>query len=152
MNRWSNSLCGYGTLIYSGILGKSTQPFLSIYNKPQTAWAEIALPSVVVAEALRGRCDFALKASPEQAPLAHQRLLQMQQLLSQFNVVVFDEKCAKALAELRKKHKTHKCYADMMIAAMVLAGNHIVVTRNVKHFEPLLPKNKIANGIDDKPF
>ncbi len=66
--------------------------------------------------------------------------------------IVFDEKCAKALAELRQKHKKHKCYADMMIAAMVLAGNHIVVTRNVKHFEPLLPKNKIANWIDDKPF
>ena len=118
----------------------------------QTSWAEIALPSVVVAESLRGRCDFALKASPEQAPIAHQRLLQTQQLLSQFNVVVFDEKCAKALAQLRKKHKTHKCYADMMIAAMVLAGNHIIVTRNVKHFEPLLPKNQIANWIDDKPF
>jgi predicted nucleic acid-binding protein len=42
-------------------------------------------------------------------------------------------------------------YADMMIAAMVLAGNHIVVTRNIKHFEPLLPKNQIANWIDDKP-
>ncbi len=51
----------------------------------QTSWAEIALPSVVVAESLRGRCDFALKASPEQAPIAHQRLLQTQQLLSQFD-------------------------------------------------------------------
>ena len=27
-------------------------------------WSEIALPSVVVAEALRGRCDFVLKATP----------------------------------------------------------------------------------------
>jgi predicted nucleic acid-binding protein len=106
---------------------------------------------VVVAEALRGRCDFALKASPEQAPLAHQRLLEMQQLLSQFNVIVFDEKCAEALVKLRQKHKAHKRYADMMIAATAKAGNHIVVTRNVKHFEPLLPKSQIANWIDDKP-
>jgi len=30
----------------------------------RVSWAEIALPSVVVAEVLRGRCDFALKASP----------------------------------------------------------------------------------------
>jgi len=115
------------------------------------SWADIALPSVVVAEVLRGRCDFALKASPEQAPLAHQKLLQIQKLLSQFNIVVFDEACAKALIELRQQHKTHKCYADMMIAAMALAGNHIVVTRNVKDFSPLLPKNKIANWIDEKP-
>jgi predicted nucleic acid-binding protein len=33
-------------------------------------WAEIALPSVVVAEVLRGRCEFALKATPAAAPLA----------------------------------------------------------------------------------
>ncbi len=125
-------------------------PILQLHLQ-QKSWAEIALPSVVVAEALRGRCDFALKASPEQAPVAHQRLLQMQQFLSQFNVVVFDEKCAEVLAEFRQKHKTHKCYADMMIAATAKAGNHVVVTRNTKHFKLLLPKNKIANWIDDKP-
>ena len=31
-------------------------------------WAEIALPSVVVAEVLRGRCEFAVKATPAEAP------------------------------------------------------------------------------------
>jgi predicted nucleic acid-binding protein len=31
-------------------------------------WSEIALPSVVVAEVLRGRCDFALKATPAEDP------------------------------------------------------------------------------------
>jgi len=39
----------------------------------------------------------------------------------------------------------------MMRAAMAKAGNHIVVTRNIKHFEPLLPKNQIVNWIDEKP-
>jgi len=34
-------------------------------------WSEIALPSVVVAEVLRGRCDFAARAPPAEAPLAH---------------------------------------------------------------------------------
>ncbi len=38
---------------------------------------------MVVAEALRGRCDFALKASPSQAPMAHQQLLETQKLLLQ---------------------------------------------------------------------
>lgn len=37
-------------------------------------WSEIALPSVVVAEVLRGRCDAALKATPEQVVDWHQRL------------------------------------------------------------------------------
>jgi predicted nucleic acid-binding protein len=38
----------------------------------------------------------------------------------------------------------------MMIAAMAKVGNHIVVTRNQKHFQMFLPKNQLANWIDDK--
>jgi predicted nucleic acid-binding protein len=125
-------------------------PILHLHLK-QISRDEIALPSVVIAEVLRGRCDFALKASPSQAPMAHQQLLQTQKLLSQFKVVVFDDKCAEILKILQQKHKAHKRYPDMMIAAIAKANHHIVVTRNVKHFEPLLPKNQIANWIDDKP-
>ncbi len=50
-------------------------------------WAEIALPTVVIAEVLRGRCEFALKASPEKAPIAHELLVKTQSLLNRFNVV-----------------------------------------------------------------
>lgn len=117
----------------------------------QIPWSEIALPSVVVAEILHGRCEFALKATPFQIPLAHQRLWQTQQFLSQFNVIMFDETCAEALAILQQQHKKHKCYTDMVIAAMAKAGNHIVVTRNLKHFEPLLPKSQLANWVDERP-
>ena len=113
-------------------------------------WSEIALPSVVLAEVLRGWCDFALKAAPSKAPYAHRLLLESQKLLARFNVVVFDERCAAVLEELRDKHKAHKRYADMMIAAMAKAGNHIVVTRNQKHFRMFLPKSQLANWIDDE--
>ena len=65
-------------------------------------WAEIALPSVVVAEVLRGRCESALKATPAEAPLAHQRLLDTQQMLAQFHVVVFDAACATVMERLRQ--------------------------------------------------
>ncbi len=56
-------------------------PILHLHLK-RISRDEIALPSVVVAEVLRGRCDFALKASPSQAAWAHQQLLQTQKLLS----------------------------------------------------------------------
>jgi hypothetical protein len=39
----------------------------------------------------------------------------------------------------------------MMIAAMALAGNHIVVTRNTRHFTGLLPPHQFANWIDEPP-
>jgi predicted nucleic acid-binding protein len=114
-------------------------------------WSEIALPSVVVAEVLRGWCDYALKAVPSKAPFAHRLVLETQQFLSQFNVVVFDESCVGEMEELRRKHKAHKRYADMMIAAMAIAGKHIVVTRNQKHFTKFLSKTQLANWIDEEP-
>lgn len=115
------------------------------------SWEEIALPSVVVAEVLRGRCEYALKALPVQAPLAHQLLVQTQRLLQQFNAVVFDQSSAEVMRELLQKIKTHKRYADVMIAASAIAGNHVVVTRNTQHFADLLPRRQIANWVDELP-
>ena len=70
---------------------------------------------------------------------------------TEFNQLLFDEKCAKALEELKQQHKTHKKYPDLMIAAMAKVGKHIVVTRNLKDFENLLPPNQLANWIDKEP-
>ena len=114
-------------------------------------WAEVALPSVVIAEVLRGRCDFALKASPAEAPLAHQRLLETQRMLTQFQVVPFNESCAAVLERLRRKHKRRKRYADLMIAAIAEAGGHVVVPRNRDDFVDLLPQSQLVNWIDDPP-
>jgi predicted nucleic acid-binding protein len=114
-------------------------------------WSEIALPSVVVAEVLRGRCDFALKATPAEAPLAHQRLLDTQQMLAQFHIVVFDAACATVMERLQRRHRRRKRYADLMIAAIVAAGRHILVTRNQVDFSDVLPPAQLANWIDDPP-
>jgi len=113
--------------------------------------ADIAIPSVVVGEVLRGRCEFALKAAPEKAALAHSLLVETQKFLNQFNVVLLNDECAKELKELKRHHKTHKKYADMMIAAIARVGKHIVVTRNIKDFDSLLPPNQLANWIDIEP-
>ncbi len=117
----------------------------------QVSWSEIALPSVVVAEVLRGRCDFALKARPSQMPLAHSLLIKTQTMINQFNLILFSEEAAFTLEKMKERHKTHKRYADFQISAMAKAGGHIVVTRNLKHFSNLLPKNQLQNWIDDKP-
>ena len=114
-------------------------------------WAEIALPSVVVAEVLRGRCECALKATPADAPLAHQRLLDTQQMLAQFHIVVFDGACATVMERLRQQHRRRKRYADSMIAVMVLAGQHLLVTRNSTDFVDVSPTFWLANWIDHPP-
>lgn len=111
------------------------------------SWAEIAIPSVVIAEVLRGRCEFALKAAPEKVALAHSLLVETQKYLNQFNVVLFNDACAKVLEELKRHHKAHKKYADMMIAAMAKVGKHIVVTSNLKILMAYSPRINLRIGL-----
>lgn len=117
----------------------------------RVAWSEIALPSVVFAEVLRGRCDAALKATPHQLVDVHRRLLDTQSFLQKFQIASFDEHSAKAMQQLQQKHRRSKRYADMMIAAIAIANNHIVVTRNSKDFSDLLPAKQLQNWIDNPP-
>ncbi len=121
-------------------------------------WPQIALPSIVVAEVLRGRCEFALKATPKLRsipatirPQAHQRLLDTMAMLQAFDIAPFDEECARIVLDIQKRGSTRKRYADVMIAAIAIARGKILVTRNQRHFIDLLPSNQIVNWIDDKP-
>ncbi len=107
--------------------------------------SQIALPSVVVAEVLRGRCEFALKATPAQFEFAHAQLLKEIRILRRFRVVFPDLASAEALTALLKQHASRKRSADVMTAAHASAGNHIVVTRNQKDFVDLLPKQQLQN-------
>lgn len=109
---------------------------------------EYALPSVVVAEIIKGRADFVLKATPEQSVIAHKYFIQTLELVNTFQILVFDEKSAEILKTLKSRFSDKKRYADLMIASIVLGGNHILITRNTKHFDDVLPKNQLQNWID----
>lgn len=63
----------------------------------------------------------------------------------------FDVACAAVMARLRQQHRRWKRYADLMIAAMVIAGQHILVTRNHTDFVDVLSPAQLANWIDDPP-
>ena len=113
--------------------------------------SQMALPSIVAAEALVGRCEFVLKATPIQAAAANELLLTTLDLVQSFRIIVFDQACAAVMAKLLAKHKGHKLHADLMIAAIAIAGGHVVVTRNRKDFADLLPALQLQNWIDDPP-
>ncbi len=110
---------------------------------------EIALPSIVAAEILRGRADFVLKATSEQLVVAHTYFLQTLELVKTFQIVTFDQTSVEILKTLQAKFSTKKRYADLTIASMVLSGKHILITRNTKHFADVLPKNQLQNWIDE---
>lgn len=112
---------------------------------------DILLPSVVVAESLRKRCEFATKAEPDQVLLAHSLLLELLQLVQTFQHIGFDAASAERFRQLKLKHPQHKLHADLMIAAIAQTGKHIVVTRNLKDFSKFLPPHQLQNWIDDPP-
>lgn len=114
-------------------------------------WEEIGLPSPVVAELLRGRAEFALKAIPEKIVWAHSEFLKTHQLMTKFRLLLFGEVAREEFKKILKNVKSKKRYADMMIAAMALAGDHVIVTRNTKHFKDVLPPDQLANWIDEPP-
>ena len=118
----------------------------------KVGWGKIALPLVVVSEALRGRIEFTLKADTgAQLAQANRLFMETYEMLQSFNMLVFDEASGREFDNLRRRYKKHKRRADMLLASMVLAGKHILVTRNVEHFRELLPQSQIENWIDIPP-
>lgn len=107
-----------------------------------------AIPSIVLAEQMRGRYDALLKAEPHRLLQEQERLRETLNMLADFEILYLDEKAMKAFADLRKKVSTKKRYADVIIAAMASVDDHIVVTRNVDDFKDLLPATRIQNWVD----
>lgn len=105
----------------------------------------------MVAEVVRGRCEFSLKAPPDQAPHAYRLLFDTMAMLQTFEIALFDEGCTRIVADIRTKVSVRKRYADVMIAAIAISTHKILVTRNLRHFADLLPPNQIVNWIDDRP-
>jgi predicted nucleic acid-binding protein len=108
----------------------------------------VALPFIVEAEQMRGRYDAVLKAEPQNLMREQQRLRETRLTISIFDILYLDEKAAKEMETLPQRVGTKKRYADVIIAAMALAGGHTVVTRNVNDFKDLLPAARIQNWID----
>jgi predicted nucleic acid-binding protein len=109
---------------------------------------QVAIPSIVFAEQMRGRYDALLKAEPHNLLREQERLIGTQLVLSAFSILYLDQPSVDKLIELRQKRSTRKRYADVIIAAMALAGGHIIITRNVADFSDLLPTVRIQNWVD----
>jgi predicted nucleic acid-binding protein len=55
------------------------------------------------------------------------------------------------MERFRQQHRRRKRYADLMIAAITGAGQHVLGTRNQADFRDVLPQAQLANWIDEPP-
>ena len=110
----------------------------------------VLLPVIVAAEQLRGRSDAILKAEPIHLARTQELFRQTQDLLNRFQILYFDEQALATVTRLKSQTKTRKRYADMLIAAQVIAGRHILITRNTEDFRDLLPLAQLQNWVDDE--
>jgi len=117
-------------------------------NLARVPLEQIVVPFIVFAEQMRGRYDALLKAEPQNLLREQERLIGTQAVLSAFSILYLDQPSVEKLIDLRQKRSTKKRYADVITAAMALAGGHVIITRNVDDFRDLLPAVRIQNWID----
>ena len=122
---------------------------LLLDNPKKVRRQDVRLPLIVVAEQLRGRTDAILKAQPAQLARAQHVFQQTQALLNRFHILYFDEQSLLIASRLTEQTRTRKRYADVLIAAQVLAGQHILATRNTQDFRDLLPMEQLQNWVDN---
>ncbi len=123
---------------------------LLLENLKKVPRQNVMLPVVVAAEQLRGRTDAILKSEPTQLARAQEMFRQTRVLLDSFQILYFDAPSLAVVAQLKERFKTRRRYPDVLIAAQVIAGRHILVTRNTADFHDLLPASQLQNWIDDR--
>lgn len=116
----------------------------------RVGWENIALPVVVAGEALRGRLLFIDKAhqlKPAHLLKAYSSFRTSLHYLGHFPIVEFDEASLRHYSS--RELSAARCgRSDRLIASIALAGEHVLVTRNVAHFAGIRGL-QIENWIDD---
>lgn len=109
----------------------------------------VGITIITKIELLRGRYEYLLKAATGPELLrAQERLARTESLLSRIRVIPFDEVAAARFDQLRQRGGRRQVgRADILIASIALAHHATLVTRNVRHFQPI-PGLTVVNWVD----
>jgi predicted nucleic acid-binding protein len=69
--------------------------------------------------------------------------------LGKFQTLYFDPQSLAIVEQIKRQSKARKRYADVLLAALTLAGRHTLVTWNTADFRDLVPPAQLQNWIDD---
>jgi tRNA(fMet)-specific endonuclease VapC len=109
----------------------------TLITKLSTATIRLTTTAINVEEQLRGRLAQVAEAKDGYVKSnAYYRLVETVMLLSEFNILQYDEKSQDIYQNLRKQ-SIHLGTQDLRIASIVLANQGILLTRNRRDFEKI---------------
>ena len=110
---------------------------------------DVGTTIVTKIEILRARIAFVLKAATGEQLLRAQHWLQVsEEQLSNILIVSIDAAAAVEFDRLRRMRKLRRIgRADLLIASISLANDATLVTRNLRHFQPI-PNLRVVNWVD----
>jgi tRNA(fMet)-specific endonuclease VapC len=109
----------------------------AVAAKLRSTQAKIKTTVITLEEQLRGRLAQISEAKDEsKKAIAYQWLTTTILLLSEFEIVQYDEK-AQAVYQEFKKQKLRVGTQDLKIASITIASNGILLTRNLRDFEKI---------------
>ena len=107
----------------------------AVVTRLRAALAHLRTTVITVEEQLRGRLAQVAEAKDDaKQSIAYQRLVETVVLLSEFQVLHYDEKAQEYYRGL-KAQRIRIGTQDLRIAAIVLAHNGILLSRNLRDFE-----------------
>ena len=119
-----------------------------VTEKRARVTAEVALAVVTRIEVLQARFASVLKAeNGEQLLRAQHRLMETERDLRRYLILTVDAAACSEFDRLRQNKKLKIGRADLLIAAMALANQATLVTRNQKDFRKV-PGLQIENWAD----
>jgi tRNA(fMet)-specific endonuclease VapC len=110
---------------------------------------EIVTTIITKAEVLRGRIEYMLKAHDREHFLKAQRLVLLSEArLAETPIIHLNDSALDESGSVQRDRRTRGIgRSDLLIAAIAMASDAILATRNMKHFSKV-PRLRIANWKD----
>jgi tRNA(fMet)-specific endonuclease VapC len=121
-----------------------------VVERMQTTTDEVAITIITRIEILQGRFDSVLKAADGAELQRGQRRLEESELdLARIPITLsINQRAAAEFDRLRGNRKLKRIgRADLLIAAIALANQATLITRNLKHFREVRPL-RVENWVD----
>ena len=119
---------------------------IRLLNRLSESETDVVISAITVEEQLRGWLAEIRRRKPEDQAAAYARLIRQTEIIASWQVLPWDEDSVRIFNSL-KEQKIRIGTQDLKIAAITLAHDATLLTRNTRDFDRI-PGLKIENWLD----